>query len=48
MAAGDSSSDASTSIAAAKLRDEATAATAKLEEEAASLRTSNAERSQRL
>jgi hypothetical protein len=47
-ASGDSSFDASAAAAAAKLRDEAIAAAKKLEDEAASLRTSNAERSQQL
>jgi len=45
---GDSSSGTSTAAAAAKLHDEAIAAAKNLEDEAASLRTSNAERSQQL
>ena len=45
---GDSSSGTSTTAAAAKLHDEAIAAAKNLEDEAASLRTSNAERSQQL
>jgi hypothetical protein len=46
--AGDTSSGVSSAAAATALRDEALAAAEKLEAEAASLRSSNSERSQQL
>jgi hypothetical protein len=48
VASGDSSSGAATAATAAKLRDAALAAAQQLEEEVASLRSTNAERGQQL